>query len=283
MKKFKTKVGITGYKGVVGSEFINLYKKKYNLILYKNDIRNKKEVNSWIKRNRPDAIIHLAAKVEVDYVNKNRKVSNDINYKGTKNLINSIKLNKLDTWFFFASSSHVYKFSNKKLSENSHTSPISFYGKLKLKTERYLLKHKKIRVCVGRIFSFTHHNQNKTYFIPSIYEKIKNNENLSLDLIKNQYRDFLSVKDICIAIKLLLDLKFKGIINICSSNPVNLLFAVSFLTKTLKKREIRIQNSKIDRSDLSYLVGNNKKLKKLGFKTKSSINTILKNYVKKMS
>ncbi len=29
---------------------------------------------------------------EVDYVNKNRKVSNDINYKGTKNLINSIKI-----------------------------------------------------------------------------------------------------------------------------------------------------------------------------------------------
>ena len=283
MKKYKIKVGITGYKGVLGSEFIKLYKKKYNLIIFKNDIRNKNEVNKWIKENRPDAIIHLAAKVEVDYVNKNRKVANDVNYIGTINLINSIKSNKLDTWFFFASSSHVYQFSNKKLSESSNTLPITFYGKLKLKTERYLLKQKKLNICIGRIFSFTHHKQNRTYFVPSMYEKIKQNKNINLNLIKNQYRDFLSVKDICNAIQLLLDLKFKGIINICSSNPVNLFTIVSILTKTLKKKVNRVQKSINYRLSLNYLVGNNKKLKNLGFKVKSSINTILKNYVNKSS
>ena len=173
MKKYKLEVGITGYKGVLGSEFIKIFKKKYNLIKFKNNIRNKNVVNTWIKENRPDAIIHLAAKVEVDYVNKNRKVANDVNYIGTKNLINSIKSTKLDTWFFFASSSHVYQFSNKKLSESSNTLPITFYGKLKLKTERYLLKQKKLNICIGRIFSFTHHKKIVHILFQSMYEKIK--------------------------------------------------------------------------------------------------------------
>ena len=93
----------------------------------------------------------------------------------------------------------------------------------------------------------------------------------------------LSVKDICNAIQLLLDLKFKGIINICSSNPVNLFTIVSILTKTLKKKVNRVQKSINYRLSLNYLVGNNKKLKNLGFKVKSSINTILKNYVNKSS
>ena len=74
---------------------------------------------------------------------------------------------------FFSSSSHVYNFSKKKLIEKSNCNPITYYGKLKLQAEKYLLKNNKnLPICIARIFSFTHHKQNKQYFIPSIYERI---------------------------------------------------------------------------------------------------------------
>ena len=52
------------------------------------------------------------------------------------------------------------------------------------------------KLCIGRIFSFTDHNQKIPYVIPSIASKIKkSNRKLVLKNL-NHYRDFLSTKDI---------------------------------------------------------------------------------------
>lgn len=278
MKKTKLKIGITGGKGILGTEFRKYYKNTFRFIIFKDDIRKKKHVNLWLKKHKPEIIIHLAAMVVTKDVNKNKKKARNINYVGTKNIVEALKNNNLKPWFFFSSSSHVYNFSKKKLLESSRCNPITYYGRLKLQTENYLLKNKKnLPVCIARIFSFTHPKQNNKYFIPSIYDKILNRKIIDSNLLNKEFRDFLSTQDICRAIKILLDKKFCGLINVCSSKSICLDDIAKYLKGDIDKIKIKQPNIN-NKRNFNYLIGNNEKLLKLGFKPQSNINSILKDY-----
>ena len=96
----KINCGITGHKGVLGSEFIKCVPFKFTK--FKGDITNKGLVDKWIKSNKFDLIIHFAAIVPTNKVNNNYKKALEVNFNGTKNLIDSIVKNKINlNWFFF--------------------------------------------------------------------------------------------------------------------------------------------------------------------------------------
>ena len=250
------KCGITGHTGTLGSELI---KKKFNFkfIKFKGNICNKKKIQQWINKNELDLIIHLAAVVPTWLVEKNFSYANKVNYIGTKNVIDSIIENNLNLkWFFFSSTSHVYNFPKKKIkiNEKFKKKTISKYGLTKLKAERYIkkkLSKSKIPYCIGRIFSFTHINQEDFYLIPSIIKKIRKSKNKNIVFNNmNHYRDFVSVTDICETIKLLWRKKSKGEFNIASGKATYIKNIVKFLCKKYKKKPIFIDNGK------SYLVAN---------------------------
>ena len=273
------KCGITGYRGVLGSELI---KKKLNFkfIKFKGNICNKKKIQQWINKNELDLIIHLAAVVPTWLVEKNFSYANKVNYIGTKNVIDSIIENNLNLkWFFFSSTSHVYNLPKKKIkiNEKFKKKTISKYGLTKLKAERYIkkkLSKSKIPYCIGRIFSFTHINQEDSYLIPSIVKKIRKSKNKNIVFNNmNHYRDFVSVTDICETIKLLWRKKSKGEFNIASGKATYIKNIVKFLCKKYKKKPIFIDNGK------SYMVGDVKKIKKLGWKSKKNIFQILNEYL----
>ena len=132
---------ITGSKGVLGSKL----KKKIPLKFYEfhGDITSKKKVNQWIQKKDFDILIHLAALVPTNLVNKNYKKAYEVNVIGTNNLIDSLKKKEhKPKWLFFSSTSHVYKPLNKfkKISEKSKLNPASKYGKTKILAEKLLLK-----------------------------------------------------------------------------------------------------------------------------------------------
>ena len=106
------KFGITGGTGSLGKKIISS-NKNIKFIKFSDDIRKKSKVFKWIKKNKFDAIIHLAAVVPIKTVNSNKKKAYDVNYIGTKNLVDAIKGTDLE-WIFFSSTSHVYKSSRKK-------------------------------------------------------------------------------------------------------------------------------------------------------------------------
>ena len=214
------KCGITGHSGTLGSQLV---KKKFNFkfIIFKDDICRKKKIYQWIKKNKLDLILHIAAIVPTRVVENNFSYANSVNYIGTKNLVDAIVENNLNLkWFFFSSTSHVYRLPKKKIkiNEKCKKKAISKYGLTKLKAERYIkkkLSKSKIPYCIGRIFSFTHISQKDSYLIPSIVKKIrKSKKNNIVFNNMNHYRDFVSVADICEAIKLLWIKKSKGEFNI---------------------------------------------------------------------
>ena len=270
----KLNCAITGHTGVLGKQLV---KKKLGLkfIKFQGDITKKKEVKNWIKLNKIDIVIHLAAKVPTKFVNKNYKYANKVNYLGTKNLIDSIlETKKKVKWFFFASTSHVYKFSVKKISENHLKKPITKYGLTKLKAENYvkkkLSKHN-IKYCIGRIFSFTHSTQKNLYVVPNIINKVKKNKNIIIFNNMNHYRDFVSINDICEAIKFLLYKRSVGIFNIASGKKILISAIAKIICKKLKKKAVFNNNKK-----QTSLVANINKIKKINWKPKKNIYQIIK-------
>lgn len=258
----KLNCGITGSSGVLGSEFIS--KKFFNFIKFKGNITNKNEVNSWVCKYRFDLIVHLAAIVPTNIVQRNYKKALKVNFNGTKYLIDSIIKNNINLkWFFFSSTSHVYAFS-KKINEKNLVRPISKYGITKIKAEKYIqktLSKKKINYCIGRIFSFTHKKQKSPFLVPSIKEIILRKDKVIKFYNLNHYRDFLSVKDICYAIYFLWKKRFCGTINIASGKKIYLKNIALFMLKKCKKK-IKF----IDSNRTTSLVADISKLKKLGWK-----------------
>ena len=112
----KIHIGITGASGVLGKQILKI-KDKIKYISYKGDIRSKNKIKKWFKKNHFDAIFHLAAIVPIKEVNNNKLRALNVNYEGTKNIVNEVIKHNIK-WFFFSSTSHVYYYSKKKLVKN---------------------------------------------------------------------------------------------------------------------------------------------------------------------
>ncbi len=272
MKKI-INIGLTGSTGSLGKVVLKNFRlKKINI--FKDDITNRKKVFNWVKKNNFDAIIHLAAIVPIKTVNKNRTKAKNVNFYGTKNIVDACVKSKID-WFFFSSTSHVYNSSKKKISENFPTKPISFYGKTKLQAEKYIIKKlnkKKISYCIGRIFSTTNKDQKKGYLIPDLKKRIRKSKKKIVLKNLNHFRDFISMTNISKIILFLLQRRYKGIINIASGNPIHLKDIALTILKKYNKKNYEF----IDNNTATSLVGNISKLKKItNFRINDSIKRLI--------
>ena len=260
--------GITGSTGVLGKKIKKIL--PYKFIEFKKDITNKNDVKKWVDKYDFDIFIHLAALVPARRVSKDFKKAYNVNVNGTINLIDSIiqKKNK-PKWFFFSSTSHVYKlnYTSRKTSEKERPKPQTKYGKTKFIAENYLrekFKGTKINLCIGRIFSFTDKKQKKTFVIPSIIKKVK----LAIKSVTlhklNHYRDFLNTKDIVLAINSLRKIKAKGIYNIGTGHQFHLKEIAWLVSKKFNKKV-----NFIDSKKPTFLIANNKKILSINWKPKN--------------
>ena len=258
------KCGITGFDGNLGKTFLK-YNKKFQYIKFRGDISKKKEIEQWIKNNNFDILIHFAALVPTFIVNRNYKKALNVNFKGTKYLVDAIiKHKKKIDWLFFSSTSHVYSLQNRKIKENFKTNPLSKYGKTKLLAENYINKNFRnfqIKYCIGRIFSIFD-NKDDSFFTPSLIKKIKQRpKKIILDNL-NHNRDFLSTKQISEIIFYLYKIRFTGTINIASGKKTNLKTVAKIFARKLNK-EVTFKSNYP-----TSLIANISKLNRLGFKQK---------------
>lgn len=266
---------ITGSTGVLGSYIIK-NNPDVKFLRYLGDITNKNEIKSWILKKKFDYFLHLAAIVPTNEIKNNYLHAKKVNYYGTKNIVDALLL-KRNVWFFFASSSHVYSSSIKKIKETSSTKSISLYGKLKYFSEKYILKkfkNSENNYCIGRIFSFTSKYQKNSFLIPSIYQKILMSKKKKIIFYNtNHNRDFISINDINNSIFNLLKNKSKGIYNIASGKKINLQYLIKIICKKFNKIPKFLANK-----NSTTLIANISKIKKIGWSPKDDIVKILKDY-----
>lgn len=144
-------VMFTGATGLLGRYFFKSPQASYKLIgtynknsnikrknFFKLEIANKNEVLSLFEKINPDIVIHAASLGNIDYCETHKQEAQEVNIKGTENVIYACK--KIGAKIIFTSSNAVYDGEKPPYSENSPINPLDVYGKTKAEAEELIRK-----------------------------------------------------------------------------------------------------------------------------------------------
>ncbi|MDP7244674.1 MAG: GDP-mannose 4,6-dehydratase [Flavobacteriales bacterium] len=234
-------IGIDNFNDYYNPKFKEENIKDLKIKLYRCDITDKNSLKQVFQENKIDKIIHLASMVGVRYSISNPLIYEDVNVKGTLNLLELASHHKCKK-FIFGSSSSVYG-NNKKIpfSEEDNTdNPISPYGATKKAAEVLCSAYHNIYrlpiVCL-RFFTVYGPNGRPDMAHYKFTERIFNNQEIEVYGDGTSKRDYTYITDIVYGIIQSLDLKTEyKIINIGNSNPIELRKLISLIEENLNKK-----------------------------------------------
>jgi nucleoside-diphosphate-sugar epimerase len=120
-----------------GANYHNISDIRNDVCVVERDIRQKNNISGEVRDS--DIIFHLAAQLSRTYSMENPQYDNDINCKGTLNILKSIKKSGRDIPIIFSSSQSVYGVPDElPITERTSTNPIDIYGTNKLTAEEYI-------------------------------------------------------------------------------------------------------------------------------------------------
>lgn len=311
-KKKKTKFLITGGAGFIGSNLakklmdrgdkvvlidnfndyydvqlkkdrIKKYLKGYKFKLYKGDIRDTKLLNRIFKKEKIDKVMSLAALAGVRNSLLDPLEYEDVNVKGTLNLLEMSKKYKIKN-FVYASSSSVYG-NNKKqpFSENDKVdTPISPYAATKKSTELF-----------AHVYSHIHglNTTGLRYF--TVYgpwgrpdmalfiftDRILEGKSINVFNRGKMSRNFTYIDDITRGTMKVLDKNIKcEIMNIGGDKEETLMRYIEVLEEELGKKAKK-KMMPMQPGDVPATVADIRKIKKLGWKPTTRIEEGIKNFV----
>lgn len=102
------KILITGASGFIGKSLIPRIQNNYQISLLVSDLRDHNSVRQEIEAIKPDLVLHLAARTEVEKSFYEQTVFCDINYTGTVNLIECLASVVGTPKIIFASTMEVF-------------------------------------------------------------------------------------------------------------------------------------------------------------------------------
>ena len=299
------KVIVTGGLGFIGSNLINILKKKYFIInidkvtyasnfknidpdiknykFYKQDINNKIFIKKILEKYNPSIIFNLAAETHVDRSIDGPKQFIESNILGVFNLLEAIRDYKKKIKLIHISTDEVYGDikKNHKSKEEDRYNPSSPYSASKASGDLLIksyIRTYKIPAIITNCCNNFGPNQYPEKLIPTIIYNILNKKPIPIYGIGKNVREWIYVEDHCDA---LIKIAEKGIIgenyNVGSGTILNNVQIVEKIILNFKKI-IRSQNIKTkiyfvkDRPghDLRYCLNSSKIKDKLKWKCKSS-------------
>ena len=286
--KFKTIIVdnlTTGYE-----ELIN----KKSLFI-KGDIKNIKLINKILKKYKVEHIIHLAAHLNVNEAESNKKKYYMNNIMGTLNLMKACKSTFVKN-VIFSSSCSIYGSVNGPVSETKKPKPMGYYAFTKLKGEQIIKKYSKrynFKYAILRYFNVagasdskkigeidkSHDHLFKNIAIASLKKnpiiKIYGKDYKTMD--GTCVRDYIHVSDLAnIHIKSLnfLIKKNKSFLLNCGYGKGYSVLEISNIFKIINKKTIiKFENRR--KGDIDKVYADTKKFNKL-FKFKFKFNSISK-------
>jgi len=276
LKENKDIVGIDNLNDYYNPAFKKSNIKDLKIKFYEENIRNFEKLDAIFKNNKINEIIHLAAMVGVRTSIENPFLYEDVNVKGTLNILELAKKHKIKK-VVFASSSSVYGNRDKvPFSEDDATnSQISPYAVTKKAGE--LLCHNYSALygisCTCLRFFTVYGPCGRPDMAPyKFVDRITNGKEIDVFGDGTTKRDYTFISDVVAGIKKSLELE-NGyeIINLGCGNPVMLKDFIEVIEKALGK-SAKISRKEKQQGDVDLTYADISKAKKLlGYNPKIKI------------
>ena len=246
------------------------------------DIKNTEGVRATIAKIRPELIFHLAAQSFVTESWKRPKETLETNIIGTFNIFDAVIKERLDPVIISVCSSAEYGMTERSeipINEKKEFRPISPYAVSKIAQDMLSLQYHQshgLKIIRVRFFNIT--GPRKKYDACSDFAKgvAEVESGLSKELKVGNLeaiRDFTDVKDAVNALWLLSKGGKPGeVYNVCSGKGVKVGDVVEILAGISKKKvKIKVDKSRLRIIDDPLYVGDNTKVRSLGWKPEVTI------------
>ena len=281
------KILITGSSGFIGKNLVESLLSEYEITGLSKKQKNSKsehvtkDISKITSKDFKNifCVIHLAAITDLKVCKDFPDQCIATNVLGTQKILESARKNNCKV--IYASTSHVYGIPKKlPINETTSTSPTSMYAGSKLAGEILCESYHKqfdMDISIVRIFSVYGPESNNHYVVSNIVEQLKKSNKIKLGNV-NSRRDFIFISDVINAFKIILN-------NINGFNIYNVGAEKSYSIKEICKKFEKLHGKKIiikstvkqnSKFDAKNIVCDATKLKKLGWKSKISLDEGLK-------
>ena len=210
---------ILGSSGILGYSLYKELSKKnkvYHTGLKKRlyDLTDKKNLVKILNK-KIDVVINCSAITNIEYAERNKKITNDLHYQLVKNILLMNKYKKF--YFINFSTDHVY--NSKKMSKNTEEN-ISFkgnyYTKTKIKADKLINKYKFL---ILRINFFGKSYKKRGTFTDWLLSKSRNKEKIFL--FEDQIISALTLNTLIKILKKILKMRIFGLYNLGSKGSIS--------------------------------------------------------------
>ena len=299
--------GINGFSGfhlydildrkkdeIWGIDKCEKFNNKYDDInIIKCDLTNYSEVEQVIKKIRPHKIYHLAAFVYVGRKDINPDRIFTTNIIGTLNLLRAIQESNIKSRILIVGSAEEYGVIPQEqmpIKEDYSLNPNNLYGVSKKLQEEvgkyyYRIYNYNIEILFTRTFHYCGPFQPKGFVFADFASQVVEIENSDINYIKvgnlKAKRDFTDIRDVVNAYKIIMEEGTPGnVYNVCSGELISIEDILKkFLQYAKKYIKIIIDKKKLRPLDVPIFVGDNSKLKSLGWKRKYNIDDSIKDII----
>jgi len=216
------------------------------------DIRDEASLTAIFQRERPQAVIHLAALHFIPAAVRNPGLAVSLNIHGTQCVLSaSREADVRCVWF--ASTGDIYPPSSQPHHESTLASPFNIYGLSKWTGEKLIQlesdAHPERHFVVGRLFNLYGPRETNPHILPEIISQIRNSGSTVLRLgVVTSKRDLVPVSDAARAVIEMVEKSVPGIttVNVGTGVSVSMQEVVEQISSLTRKRfTIEIDPSKV--------------------------------------
>ncbi len=300
------KILITGINGFAAYHLYNLLlpdedisifgldKTEINKSFYKDvkffqcDITHSKDVETVLKEVMPDEIYHLAAFVHVGRTDIDAPGLFKVNVSGTVNLLDKVRELVPNARILITGSAEVYgevTAGQLPIKEECTMNPRNLYGlskKFQEETGAYYQKTYGMDILFTRTFHYCGPYQPLGFVFPDFASQVIDLDKKGINTINTgnlkAQRDFTDIRDVVLAYKIIMEKGIAGqAYNVCSGEAIIIEDILKrFISYTDKEVEIFVDKEKLRPLDVPLFVGNNSRLRNLGWLKKFHINKSIK-------
>ena len=209
---------VTGGSGSLGSELKKIFPECLSPSSNDLDIRNKQNIENYLKTHSIDTVIHTAAITSVRSCEENKKLAWNTNVQGTKNLVDYISKLNSPIKFVYVSTACVFDGHSGMYDEDDIPYPENFYALTKLLGERELFNLPNFLIIRTNFVS------KKPWPYPAAFT--------------DRFGTYLFASNVAIGIKEVLNNNLSGIVHIVGDTKLSMYDLAKITTPNIQKMNI---------------------------------------------